>query len=123
MGRGLFGDGEKNHQNERTESIAVGNRSFIEKVKALFGFRAKGREIKEGGEGYQLKGGPAPYNALFEAEKKNIGYEDTYYWDSNLQISVSCRGPNPFNKMSQTSKSVNYLLQNRFSIDRIIFKL
>jgi hypothetical protein len=65
-----LGDGEKNRQDEWTESIEVGNRSFIEKVKALLGFRAKGRKVKGGEEGYQLREGPAPYNALFEAEKE-----------------------------------------------------
>jgi putative transposase len=60
-----LGDGAKSRQNEWTGSIAVGSRSFIGKVKALLGSRAKGRKIKERGEGYQLREGPAPYNALF----------------------------------------------------------
>jgi hypothetical protein len=62
----------------------VGNSSFIEEVKALLGFRAKGRKIKEGGEGYQLKEGAAPYKAFFEAEKKDIGHENTDYLNSAL---------------------------------------
>ena len=68
-----LGDGSKNRQDEWTESIAVGNRSIIEKLKALLGFRAKGRKVQEGGEGYQLREDPAPYNALFEAKKGDIG--------------------------------------------------
>jgi putative transposase len=55
-----LGDGSNNRQDEWTESIAVGNRSFIEKLRALLGFRAKGRKVKEGGEGYQLREEPAP---------------------------------------------------------------
>ena len=79
-----MGDGVKNRQVEWTESIAVGNRSFIEKIKSLLGFRAKGRKVKEVGKGYSLREGPAPYNALFEAEKEDIGLENTYLWDLNL---------------------------------------
>ena len=79
-----LGDGSKNRQDEWTDSIAVGNRIFIEKLKALLGFRAKGRKVKEGGEGYQLREDPAPYNARFEAEKGNIGPENTYLWNVKL---------------------------------------
>ena len=79
-----LGDGAKNRQDEWTGSIAVGNRSFIEKVKALLGFRAKGRKVKEVGKGYQLREGPAPYNAHLGAEKEDIGPENTYCWDINL---------------------------------------
>ena len=79
-----LGDGAKNRQDERSESIAVGNRSFIEKVKALLGFRAKGRKIKEVGKGYYLREGPAPYKGLFEPEKEDIGSENTYLWNLNL---------------------------------------
>ncbi len=74
-------DGENARKEEWTVSIAVGSRPFVEKVKALLGFRAKGREVIEGGERYQLREGPAPYGALFGAEKDNIGLENTYLWD------------------------------------------
>ncbi len=80
-----LGDGEKARQEEWTGSIAVGSRPFVEKVKALLGFRAKGREVIEGGEGYQVREGPATYNALFGAEKRDIGPENTYFWDINAE--------------------------------------
>ena len=65
-------------------SIAVGSRSFIEKVKDIFGFRAKGREVKEGFEGYQLRERSASYDAFFEAKKDDIGLENTYSWDIKI---------------------------------------
>jgi len=40
-----LGDGEKIRQDEWISSIAVGSRSFVEHVKALLGFRAKGRDV------------------------------------------------------------------------------
>jgi hypothetical protein len=60
----------------------VGSRSFIENVKALLGFRAKGREVRQGGgSGYQLREGAAQYKAFFRVEKDNIDHENTHIWD------------------------------------------
>ncbi len=53
-------------------------------VLALLGFRAKGREVIEAGEGYQVRESPASYNALFGAEKEDIGPENGYLWNVNL---------------------------------------
>ena len=75
------GDGEKARKEEWTGSIAVGSRPFVEKVKTLLGFRAKGREVIEGAEGYQVREGAALYSALFGAEKEDIGPENTYPWE------------------------------------------
>jgi len=61
----------------------VGSRSFVEHVKALLGFRAKGRDVIGGNEGYQLREGSAPYKALFGAENDDRGVENTYSWDVN----------------------------------------
>ena len=71
--------GEKARHEEWTDSIAVGSRPFVEKVKALVGFRAKGRLIIEGTEGYQVREGPVIYNALSRAEKKDIGLQNAYF--------------------------------------------
>ena len=76
-------DGEKARHDEWTDSIAVGSRPFVERVKALLGFRAKGRDIIEGDEGYQVREGPATYNALFGDEKRHIGPQNAYFWDVN----------------------------------------
>ena len=78
-----LGDESKNRQYEWTESIAVGDIFYLEKLKSLLGFRAEGRKIKEGGEGYQLREDPATYNAFFEAEKEDIGPENTHLWNIN----------------------------------------
>ncbi|MDI6790728.1 MAG: hypothetical protein QME44_08580 [Thermodesulfobacteriota bacterium] len=75
-----MGNGENARQEEWTGSIAVGSRPFVEQVKALLGYRARGREVIEGGEGYQVREGPALYNALFVAEKEDIGHENSYCW-------------------------------------------
>jgi len=54
-------------------------------VKELLGIRAKGRDVIEGGEGYQVREEPAPYNALFGAEKDDIGLENTYLWGIKIE--------------------------------------
>ena len=76
-------DRAKNRQDEWTGSIAVGSKSFIENVKARLGFRAKGRDVIEGSEEYQLRESSGDYKALFEVENKDIGVENAYFWDLN----------------------------------------
>ena len=78
-----LGEGEKARHDEWTDSIAVGSRPFVEKVKALFGFRTKGRDIAEDGEGYQVREGQAAYKALFGSEKGDIGHQNAYFWNVN----------------------------------------
>jgi len=73
----------KERQDEWTASIAVGGRSFVEKVKALLGFRAKGRDVVQGDEGYELREGAGSYKAVFEGKKDDIGPANTYFWDTN----------------------------------------
>jgi hypothetical protein len=59
----------------------VGSKSFIESVKASLGLRAKGRDVIQSGEGYQLREIPAPYKVLFEAENEHIGLVNTVFRD------------------------------------------
>ncbi len=57
----------------------------VEKVKMLLGFRAKGRDVIEGSEAFQLREEAADYRALFEAENDDIGPENTFFWDLNAE--------------------------------------
>ena len=57
----------------------MGGKSFIENMKALLGFRVKGREVRQGGGArYKLREAAAQYTALFRAEKGNIDLKNTY---------------------------------------------
>jgi hypothetical protein len=49
------------------------------------GFRARGRDVKQGGAGYQLREDVAPYKALFGAEKDDIHPKNTYIGDVNTE--------------------------------------
>ena len=78
-----LGDGGKARSEEWTDSVAVGSRPFVERVKALLGFRARGRKVIEGANGYQVKEGPATYDALFGVKNGDIGPQNAYFWDVN----------------------------------------
>ncbi len=55
-------------------------------MKALLGFRAKGREVRQGGGArYQLRECAAEYKALFRAEKDDIDPENTYLSDVKIE--------------------------------------
>jgi len=79
-----IGDSKKDRKDEWTGSIAVGNIPFVEKVKELLGFRAKGRKIIKSQDGYQVRETPASYNVFLRPENKGIGPENTYFWGNNL---------------------------------------
>ena len=78
-----LGNGPKERQDEWNASVAVGEKVFVERVKALLGFRAKGRDVVEGNECYHLREGSGSYTAAFEAETGDIGHENTHLWDTN----------------------------------------
>ncbi len=80
-----MGNGEKGRNKEWTDSIAVGSRPFVEQVKALLGCKAKGRNIIEAYEGYQLREGAAQYSTLFGGEKEDIGPENLHFGDVNAE--------------------------------------
>ena len=76
-----MGAGAKKRQDEWTDSVAVGRKSFFESVKARLGFWAKGRDIIQSTEGYQLRESPASYKLLFEAENADIAPENIVFLD------------------------------------------
>ena len=64
-----------------TRSIAVGSKEFVDKVKSKMGILAKGRDVTETDGGYQLREATESYLPHFEAEKGDIGPENTYFWN------------------------------------------
>lgn len=64
-----------------TRSIAVGNKEFVDKVKSKLGILAQGRDATETDEGYQLRESTEVYLPHFDAEKGDIGPENTYLWN------------------------------------------
>ena len=58
-----------------TQSIAVGDKSFMEQIKERLEFRAKGRKIYERDDEYQLREGQTVYGDWPDSE-----YENTFAW-------------------------------------------
>lgn len=58
-----------------TQSIAVGSKAFIEKIKKALGFRVKGRKITNRDDTFELREGQVPYG---EADK--LASENTFLW-------------------------------------------
>ncbi len=79
-------NGNNSRQDQWTESIAVGSKSFIETIKEKFGSLAKGRKILENDGGFQLREETASYIANFDSENGDIGGKNTYFWDVNPEF-------------------------------------
>ena len=74
--------GRVERENSWTESVAVGNRKFIEEIKVQLGIKAIGRKIQEQGRALlTLRERCAAYNVDFGAEKGCLRPQNTRYWD------------------------------------------
>ena len=64
-----------------TKSIAVGGKSFVERVKALMGVLAAGRKSIEVEDSYQPKEPVAVYIVNFNGKKDDIGLANACLWN------------------------------------------
>ena len=62
-------------ENKWTQSIAVGSKTFIEKMKGALGYKARGRKIVGTEDTFELREVVAPF-----ANADNLDSENTYYW-------------------------------------------
>ena len=69
------------YQAEWSQSIAVGNKVFIEEIKGKFGVMAKGRKTLEQSGTLYLREPSGSYNAVFAPKIDDIQPENTYYWN------------------------------------------
>ena len=58
-----------------TQSIAVGDKSFLEQIKERLGIRAKGRKIHGNEDEYQLREGQTDYG-----DWQDLDDENTFAW-------------------------------------------
>ena len=63
-------------ENKWTESIAVGSKPFIEKMRETLGFRAKGRNVTGANDTFELREGIALYG---KADDQMSG--NTFLWN------------------------------------------
>ena len=59
-----------------TQSIAVGDKPFLEQIKERLGIRAKSRKIRESGDGYQLSERQSLYGDWHDSDTEN-----TFDWN------------------------------------------
>ena len=77
------GNGNLQREGCWTESVAVGNRGFIEETKAQLGVKATGRGILEQRDAqFVLREKPAPYNAGFATGRVALSPENTCFSDN-----------------------------------------
>ncbi len=67
-----------NHDKETkwTQSIAVGSRTFIEKIKESLGFRATGRKVISGDDTFELREAITSYG-----KANNLDFGNTFLWN------------------------------------------
>jgi putative transposase len=70
----LSRDGRDGHIRETkwTQSIAVGSKFFVEKVKDDLGFKAIGRKVVSTGDVYELKESEASYRSDFDGKMSTL---------------------------------------------------
>ena len=64
-----------------TESIAVGNKTFIEATIRRPGIKAKGRKIVGSKRSYELREPAIPYGRDFTPENGLLRHQNSYYWN------------------------------------------
>jgi hypothetical protein len=63
-----------------TQSIAVGNKSFVEDIKDKLGFRAIGRKVFGTGDAYELKENVASYSTDFDTRIGTLRPDNSFKW-------------------------------------------
>jgi len=71
-------------ENKWTQSIAVGSKTFIEKIKETLGFRAIGRKVVGDKDTFELREGQIPYG-----EPDVLYSENTFLWDQTSSFLTS----------------------------------
>ena len=64
-----------------TQSIAVGEKRFVDEIKNRLGSKTLGRKIQPLDDGFQLREEVIPYIADFEVKKRDMTLKNTYSWE------------------------------------------
>jgi len=67
-----------------TDSVAIGDRSFVEETKEKLGIKAKGRKIIGKNGEFMIRETQQPYEAIFDPKKLHLNSENTYYWNDKF---------------------------------------
>ena len=83
-----LGQGKSIRDSKWSRSIAVGSERFVYRTKKELGARAKGRVVLESAEAFQLREPGVSYLVNFGPKNDDIGAENVYFWNTNVNISV-----------------------------------
>ena len=67
--------------NSLSDAIAVGSRSFVEKVQLELGIKAKYREMRAAGDTYTLREPVTPYTPIFGGENALLRINNGVFWE------------------------------------------
>ena len=70
-----------------SEAIAVGSRSFVEKIQLELGIKAKYRDVREEGGTCTLREPTMPYMPVFVGESGPLSLKNAVLWERNLENS------------------------------------
>jgi len=74
-------NGLANRDDRWSEAIAIGSRSFVDKVKGELGFKAAHRDVIEGDGSYALREPSEAYARKFAAVNAALRTENTFFWN------------------------------------------
>ena len=78
----------RKRENRWTESIAVGSKSFADKLKEKLGYRARGRRVEESESTSELKEEVSGYKVNFDAENGTLSLNNGYFWNENQSFPI-----------------------------------
>ena len=70
-----------------SEALAVGSRSFVEKMQLELGVNAKHRDVSEAAGTYTLREPAMPYTPIFDGKSEALRLKNTVFWEGTLEIT------------------------------------
>ena len=72
-----------------SEAIAVGRRSFVEKVKSELGSKAAHRDVIEADGSYALREPAEAYGLKFTAQNEGLSTQNIFLWDETVDEATT----------------------------------
>ncbi len=85
----VLASGSTCREQKWSESIAIGDKAFVQATKSELGWRAVGRKVSGEHDDYQLRETCEPYNSVFNAEKSVLKQNNSYVWDYNRMNTIA----------------------------------
>lgn len=76
----ILNKGSNKRESKWTESIAIGNKEFVEEAQIKLGIKAKGRNVVANNQAYELRESEIPYGSVFYPKKVRLRQNNSYFW-------------------------------------------